>query len=250
MILALDIDGVLADCIPRFLQLLAARTGSAPEPIGRDERSLEIFDDEKHLAPLSGSVLFAPGRVTLELLACDPPLGGVRVARLAEVGPVLVLENKASFDSAWRALRNRAAAGGRPSYAALVFGGGDQASTLVPDLLALEGLVGVRPTMVDYAGDVDVAGVAAAAAFLDAAHAAGMAARPAGAIWEALAAAAPVGEDLTGDAEERRDAITAAVRLGLPDAVADRLRGSVRVPQERLTRLTFAETAWWEPAPH
>ena len=97
-------------------------------------------------------------------------------------GPSFVLENKASFDSAWRALRNRAAAGGRPR--------------------------------------------------------------------EALAVAAPVGEDLTGDAEERRDAIDAAIRLGLPDAVAKRLREGVRVPQERMTRLTFAQTAWWEPAPH
>lgn len=226
---------------------LAARTGTDIEPTCREERSLEVFEDEKVLAQLTGSVLFAPGRLTLGLLRCETPLGGLRVARIADCGPVLVVENKATFDSALRALRARAAAGGSLSYAAVVFGGGDQAAALVPDLCALEALVAVRATSFEYAGDVDIAGISAAEAFLAAAQASGLSARPAVRLWERLASAAPAGDDLTGDARERRDAIAASVRLGLPAAVADRLRDGVRVPQERLSRTVLAETDWWEP---
>jgi hypothetical protein len=223
---------------------LAARTGTNVERIGREERSLEVFEDEKLLARLVGSVLFAPGRLTLDLLGCEPPLGGLRVARIAERGVVLVLENKAIFDSALRALRART---GSASYAAVVFGGGDQAETLVPDICALNALVDVHVTAVEYAGDVDAAGIAAADAFIRAGISAGLIARPAVRLWDRLAALVPVGEDLTADSSERSEAIAAASRLGLPYSVVERLREGVRVPQERLTRTMLADTTWWEP---
>lgn len=128
-----------------------------------------------------------------------------------------------------------------------MFGGGDQASALVRDLVHLEPLAGVRPSLVEYAGDVDAAGVCAAAAFVDAARAAGLCARPAIPLWQALGAAPPAGQDLTADPDERRAAVHAAARLGLPEVVAARLRERVRVPQERLDRTAFADTSWWQP---
>ncbi len=211
--------------------------------ICREERSLEIFEDEKMLGSLTGTVLFDEERLSLAMLACEAPVGGVRIARLADAGPVLVVENKATFDSAWRALSGTSQRG----YAAVVFGGGDQAASLVADLIVLESLVGIDPTFFEYAGDVDVAGVSAAAAFIDGARLAGLSAQPATALWEAVGAAKPAGEDLSGDDRERAAALAALDRLGLPAVVGERLRDQLRVPQERIDRTRFADTSWWSP---
>jgi hypothetical protein len=227
---------------------LASTIGRTPPPVCREERSLEVFDDEKILVALTGTVLFGEGRLTLELLACEAAVGGIRICRLSEAGPILIVENKATFDSAWRGLRGDVASGRLPGYAAVVFGGGDQAETLVGDLVALEALVGVRPSSFEYAGDVDVAGVSAAAAFIDAARSAGLRAGLALRLWQALGAAVPAGEDLTGDERERRAALDIADRLGLPETVIGRLRDGVRVPQERLNRTSLADTSWWTGA--
>jgi hypothetical protein len=224
---------------------IASNIGRTPATLCREERSLEVFDAEKTLSALGGTALFEPGRLSLDLLVCEAPVGGIRVARLADDGPVLVIENKATFDSAWRGLRGDVAAGRRPGYAAVVFGGGDEAASLVPELARFDALIGVRVSRFDYAGDVDVAGVSATAAFIDAARRHSLAAGPAHLLWQALGAARAVSEDLTGDAQERRAATAAAERLGLPDVVLGRLREGVRVPQERLDRTMFADTSWW-----
>lgn len=226
---------------------LAATMGRSLATVCREERSLEIFDDEKVLASLAATALFAPDRVTLSQLVCEAAIGGVRIAVLADRGPVLVMENKATFDSAWRGLRGIASAGGRSPYAAVVFGGGDQAASLVSDLLLLEDLVGVRASHFDYAGDIDVAGVVAAAMFIDSARSRGLTASLALPLWSALGTAAPAGEDLTGDGRERRFALAAADRLAFPEAVVARLREGVRVPQERLDRVRLGDTSWWVP---
>jgi hypothetical protein len=223
---------------------LASTIGRSLPIICREERSLEIFEDEKLLASLTGTVLFGEGRLSLAMLACEAPVGGVRIAKLADAGPVLVVENKATFDSAWRGLRG---SNSPPGYAAVIFGGGDQAASLVPELSLLESLVGIAPTFFEYAGDVDIAGVSAAAAFIDAARLAGLSARPAIPLWEAVSAAKPAGEDLSGDERERAAALAAIGRLGLPATVAERLATEMRVPQERIDRTRFAETSWWAP---
>lgn len=226
---------------------LASTLGRTVPIVCREERSLQIFDDEKVLASLTGTALFEPRRLTLGMLACEPPVGGVRIARLADEGPVLVVENKAIFDSAWRALRRDVDTGRRPGYAAVVFGGGDAAASLIPDLLVLRNLVGVRPTSFEYAGDIDVAGVSAAAAFIDSARSFALAASPAMALWTALGTAEPAGEDFTGDLRERQAALVAVTHLCLPEIIATRLRDRLRIPQERLDRVALADTSWWAP---
>jgi hypothetical protein len=226
---------------------LASTIGRSLPLVCREERSLHVFADEKMLSVLIGTALFAPGRLTLELLMCESPVGGLRIARLADEGPVLVVENKATFDSAWRALRSVVVSGGRAGYAAIVFGAGDQAPSLIGDLLILPDLLGVRPTRFEYAGDVDVAGISAMAAFIAAANAAHLCARPAMKLWRALGEAHPVGDDLTGDQRERQEAISAAARLDLPATVQTCLGTGVRVPQERIDRTALANTSWWMP---
>lgn len=236
---------------PGHLRLAAAQInrwllgtiGTQPARVARDERSLHIFDEEKRLAQLTTGPLFVAGRLCLNALHCDAPMGGLRIARLASTGPVLVLENKSTFDSAWRALRSTAT----PPYAAVVFGGGDAAASLVGDLAELDSLIGVRPTCVYYAGDVDVAGIEAMAAFADAGRAAGLTIEPALPLWHAVAQATPTGDDLTADATRVEPAILSARNLGLPEAVLTRLRSRQRVPQERIDRTALCNVAWWAP---
>jgi hypothetical protein len=61
---------------------LLATTGTNPPRVAREERSLHIFNDEKHLAALTGTALFSGARLTLDALACDAPLGALRIATL------------------------------------------------------------------------------------------------------------------------------------------------------------------------
>jgi hypothetical protein len=153
------------------------------------------------------------------------------------------LENRSTFDSAWRALR--ACAG--PPYAAILFGSGDAVAALVQDLTVLADLVGVRPTTCFYAGDVDVAGIEAAHLFTVRAAAAGLTTAMAASLWDAVARAEPTGEDSTADPSRAAAAVAAAESLLLPAAVLQRIRERVRVPQERIDRLGLANIAWWAP---
>ena len=70
--------------------------GTAATPVALRERSVEIFGDEKRLDSLLGSQLFAPGRLTLELLRCYLPSVPIYVVSISEDGllrPLLVVEN-------------------------------------------------------------------------------------------------------------------------------------------------------------
>lgn len=223
---------------------LLATTGTNPPRVAREERSLHIFNNEKRLAALSATALFSDGRLTLDTVSCDPPLGALRIAVLRPRGRVLVVENKSTFDSAWRALR----AASNPGYAAVIFGGGDAAAALLHDLHQLPATLGVVPASFDYAGDVDIAGIEAAAAFADAATSAGLTAAMADSLWDAVARADPTGDDITATAGRSGQAGETARRLGLPSSVTARLTEGIRVPQERIDRVALADTTWWHPA--
>ncbi|MBO3736604.1 hypothetical protein [Actinoplanes flavus] len=226
--------------INRWLQ----RTlGAAPGRVAREERSLHIFGDEKRLAHLADGALFAPGRLTLQDLACDAPAGHLRVARFAAAGPVLVVENKATFDSAWRALRATV----ESPYAAILFGSGDAVGPLIHDLAMLNDLIGVQPTTCFYAGDIDIAGIEAAHLFTTKAAAAGLETSMAIPLWEAVAQTEPTGEDTTADSSRTSGAVATAESLHLPESVLLRLRTRARVPQERIDRLALADVTWWAP---
>ncbi|MFG2050414.1 hypothetical protein ACGFIW_23640 [Micromonospora sp. NPDC048935] len=229
----------------RINRWLLGTTGHPQPVIAREERSLHIFNDEKRLAHLTGGALFAPGRLRLEHLACQPPAGNIGAARLGPHGAVLVVENKSTFDSAWRAQR----AADQPTYAAIILGNGDAASTLVADLSQLEELLGVQATTVHYAGDVDIAGIEAAHAFTTAADAAGLEATAATPLWDAVARAEPTGDDLTGHTTSKDSAIDTAKRLKLPSSVISRLEQGVRVPQERVDRTALSRTECGDPRP-
>lgn len=119
------------------------------------ERSLGLFGDEKRLDALLGSALFAPGRLTLADLRCflaSEPLAWVRGPAAAASGPVLVLENAATWHSYVRWNR------GAPRFSAVVYGGGNRFADGVSFLEeSFRELGGAR--RVWYFGDLDPQGL-------------------------------------------------------------------------------------------
>ena len=124
-----------------------------------EERSAELFDDEKALDRYRKTRLFASGMLTLDLLACyDPPLPFAS-QHVSGGGPVILLvaENLATYTSflaAARALDETA----RPHlHVAWGVGGSFEQSVLSIPLLD------PLPRHVRYFGDLDRAGLRIAA---------------------------------------------------------------------------------------
>jgi hypothetical protein len=117
------------------------------------ERSLELFGFEKRLDTLANSTLFGERRLSLEQLRCffvAEPLGWQRGP--AVHGPLLVLENAATWDSFRR--WNDA----HPFFSAVVYGQGNCFVDRVPFLAEIfRELGGPRPVL--YFGDLDASGL-------------------------------------------------------------------------------------------
>jgi len=134
--------------------LLSSR-GRRLLPVPTNERSLQIFGDEKRLDQIrKGRSTLFEGRLWLEDLGCYPvaPPLPYEAPKIRAVGrPILVLENHQSFES-FRRWNQEATA-----YAAVAFGGGNafrQGAGNLDDLIARTGAAGAV-----YLGDLDPAGV-------------------------------------------------------------------------------------------
>ena len=86
------------------------------------------------------------------------------------------------------------------------------------------------PTAFEYAGDVDIAGIEAAAASSASSSSLDLPVTMAHPLWDAVARSEPTGEDITADRERTAQAAEAARLLRLPQAVTRRLNEGVRVP--------------------
>jgi hypothetical protein len=119
------------------------------------ERSLHLFGDEKRLDALVGSALFAEGRLKLAQLRCElaaEPLAWKRGPAAAAAGPVIVLENAATWHSYDR--WNQA----NPQFSAVVYGAGNRFLDGVGFLAEIfRELGGSRPVL--YFGDLDPQGL-------------------------------------------------------------------------------------------
>lgn len=117
------------------------------------ERSVQIFGDEKRLDALVATALFRPGRLSLATLRSrlvPEPLGWHRGS--CPTGPVLVLENAATWDS-YRRWDERS-----PRFAAVIYGRGLSFVDAVGGVSEIFREVGgVRP--IEYFGDLDPAGL-------------------------------------------------------------------------------------------
>jgi Uncharacterized protein conserved in bacteria C-term(DUF2220) len=174
----------------RFNDLVAINTwlaqtrGTCTPLLPMRYRSAQVFGDEKRMEAMARTGLFGPGRLSMELLACQrlpPPLAA------AEVGPgadVLVVENSDPYWMAIAALRTEAA----HSIGLVAWGAGKSFPSQIPTLnVDVAGRGPIRGT-VWYWGDMDPDGLTIAVEAANAAAASGgPAIRPAAQLWAAMA---------------------------------------------------------------
>jgi hypothetical protein len=144
----LDAAGKLSHPERRFLVHVSTwlqRRGNTVVP--QRERSLDICGDEKALDAWVFTPLFAPGRLTYEMLRCEPCWPPVHQEILGP-GPWLIVENWTPYRTLTNAAR-RCRWDGR-----LIWGAGNQVGTRLTTLAATEG----APSKLWYFGDVDTAG--------------------------------------------------------------------------------------------
>jgi hypothetical protein len=145
----LDASGQLAELDRRFLALVNTwlrRRGTRVVP--QRERSFDICGDEKALDRIVFTPLFGPGRLTYDMLRCEPCWPPVHQEILGN-GPWLVVEN-------WTTFRTLAATARSYGWTGrLIWGAGNQVGTRLISLAATE------PAPADgvyYFGDIDTAG--------------------------------------------------------------------------------------------
>ena len=115
------------------------------------ERSLEVFGDEKALDRLVGTVLFGPGRLTLDFLRCRRVVPRLHCESAGDGDVLLVIENSDTFDSILTVLRGRD--GHRVGLVGWGGGTGFEASVLsIP-------LIGRLVSEIRYFGDLDENGL-------------------------------------------------------------------------------------------
>jgi|HubBroStandDraft_6_1064221.scaffolds.fasta_scaffold54511_3 hypothetical protein len=210
------------------------RDNPTPSLIPVQERSLELFDDEKAIDSYLRTRLFVSGALTLDLLACFvPPLPFVS-QHLDGTGPthLLVVENLATYTSFLAALR-QLDPGTRPD---LHIGWGAGAA-FIQSVLSIP-MLEPAPEGANYFGDLDLAGLQIAVNAAAQAEEAGLPKlQPAESCYRFL---------LNGPQRWRRaDGTNRHAKFGydticlwLPDTLQDQakelLQARLRVPQERL----------------
>jgi hypothetical protein len=118
-------------------------------------RSLQLTGDEKRLETLRKSLLFGPGRLTLEMLGCEPEALPLATEYLSSEPTMLIFENAAPFMLA----RTHAACTVNLRIGRLAYGAGKQV------LKAVDYFSMIQPTITEilYVGDLDAEGVKIAA---------------------------------------------------------------------------------------
>lgn len=167
----------------------------------------------------------------------------MRAARLAEQSSLLVVENQASFDSAWRALRDDPGC-----FYAIVFGNGwevaaPEALRMLPAHLGLS----QPPEKIWYVGDIDAEGLyipstlAAACPGCDLPRP-----EPLTAAYAAMLARSDAARPTTGKVPSPD--ITSRITRWLPDELqqpaAGLIAAGLRIPQEILDRSWWRQRNW------
>ncbi|WP_409473406.1 hypothetical protein [Streptomyces sp. HC307] len=194
------------------------------------ERAYELLLDEKVFdanPPRGGSTLWAPGRLTFELLRCErlptPFVWEPITSDIRHPGAVICVENHATFRTLLRVLRARAV----PPWAAVAWVQGRNTAPL-ESLATLPFAV----TRLDYLGDLDAAGLQIATAACAVAEHAGVQAGPAERLWALLAAQPSRPGRPTPDAEARE--LVAWLPIPVRDQARRLLVTGQAVPQEAL----------------
>jgi hypothetical protein len=210
--------------------------GDTPE-VEAAERAYELLRDEKAFdstPPRGGATLWAPGRLTFQLLRCHrtptPLTWEPTTSSVGQPGSVLCVENHATFRTMLRVLR----AHSRPPWLAVAWVQGRNTAPL-ESLADLPFTV----TRLDYLGDLDPAGLAIAAAACAAAQRAGIPAGPAEQLWALLIQQPDRPGPQISDPDARR------LVSWLPDAIRERahdlLIAGHAIPQEALRATLLTE---------
>jgi hypothetical protein len=135
------------------------RDGPHPVFVPIEERSLELFDDEKALDRYLTTRLFSSGALTLDLLACYAPPPPFPSQHVPGTGPIrlLVVENLATYTSLLTALRELAPPARPNLHIGWGVGAGFEQSVLSIPLME------PTPASASYFGDLDHAGLRIAA---------------------------------------------------------------------------------------
>lgn len=219
------------------------RDGGASRPlIPVEERSLELFDDEKAIGKtVGGATLWRDGRLTLQLLRCVPSKAPFAFERVGDGDRLLVLENQATFATCRDLLRQEP----DHPYAAVAFGGGRAAGTTIPYVTELPFPV----ARVDYFGDLDVDGLEVAGACVRAARRCGVKAALHQPMHRLLASQTAVPS--TVPATDRADRAVAMLDPDVAAIARGLFAAGLRVPQERCSRDLLAATPrWWDTGDH
>lgn len=114
------------------------------------ERSLALFQNEKRLDALRGGRLFADGRLTLDLLRCQPaPPRFVHTPALSDRRTMFVVENSAAYATFRQLL------GDGVEFGVVVYGAGKHFVASVAYALELS----PPPARILYFGDLDIEGL-------------------------------------------------------------------------------------------
>lgn len=235
---SVDLGVVQFDVLNRVNRWM--RDGGAERAIvPAEERSLELFDDEKAIAnQIGGAVtLWGPGRLSPEILRYQNVPIPFAYRTVGNGRYLLMVENTATFRTCTRLLT---AEKDHP-YCAVAFGQGSWAPKTVPAALD-------HPTPVDelhYFGDLDVRGLTITRDVLNAARAVELAARVHTSLWSIMLAQAPAGP------AKGPPTFDPAIVDVLPTYLRARaiavLRERRRIPQERAGYDLLSRTPrWWE----
>ncbi len=228
------------DALRAIQAFLRDHTADVP-PVPTGERSLELFGDEKRLDSLRRNRrLFAPGRLSLEMLRARlyaPPFAYRRVGP----GPVaLVLENVATYHSALSTIPAEAPVG------LVVFGAGANfsASVCYFEELAAEGAAAsIRE--IRYFGDLDRRGLEIPVAADAAAREARLpAVRPAVGLWARLLRVGQRGPHPPVD-PSTAERLVAWLPASLRSTAREVLVSGARLAQEAVgTNLLASDPTW------
>ncbi|MFI9580401.1 hypothetical protein ACIHCQ_00775 [Streptomyces sp. NPDC052236] len=194
------------------------------------ERAYELLRAEKAFdanPPRGGSTLWAPGRLTFELLRCErlptPLVWEPVTSEIGQPGAVVCVENHATFRTLLRVLRACAV----PPWAAVAWVQGHNTAPL--ESLATLPFPVIR---LDYLGDLDAAGLQIAATACATAERAGIPAGPAERLWTLLVSQPPRPARPTSETKARE--LVEWLPVSVRDQVRDLLVTGQAVPQEAL----------------
>jgi hypothetical protein len=210
------------------------RDNPEPEHVPAEERSLELFDDEKLLDDYLKTRLFTSEALTLALLACDTVPVPFVSQHLEGTGPtrLLVVENLATYWSFLSVLKGRGSVT-RPD----VHVGWGHGAAFAQSVLSITELE-PAPEVVLYFGDLDLAGLHIAAGAAATASAAGLPRLlPAESCYRYLLNG-PARWRRPDDTDRQQDPDYAKMCRWLPEslrtATLELFQARRRIPQERL----------------